>query len=333
MVKFRLLGICLIACIAGIRNPPGGTKNFFIQQLAPGIWAAIQNDSGGHAISNAGIVDLGNKTLVFDAFINPDAALELKQTAEKLTGHAVSFVINSHFHDDHIRGNQAFGADVSIISTEWTKNEMQRVEPGERDWARKHIKERIEKAKQQLKTASADEREEARMWLGYYEAISESLPQLRMVLPNVTFKDSLWIHGSKTSALLLECRNGHTGSDVIMLLPREGIAFLGDLLFVKRHPWLGDGDPVSWKKHLEHFYADTSLKRFVPGHGPVSGKEALHALIQYMDDLQQIAIRAIQKHEPDSVFVKTPVQPQYKDWWYGRFYTGNLQFVFDQMEK
>ena len=42
------------------------------------MWAAIQNDKGGHAISNAGIIALGNKTIVFDAFMNPDAASELK---------------------------------------------------------------------------------------------------------------------------------------------------------------------------------------------------------------------------------------------------------------
>jgi hypothetical protein len=42
------------------------------------VWAAIQNDKGGHAISNAGIIALGNKTVVFDASMNPDAASELK---------------------------------------------------------------------------------------------------------------------------------------------------------------------------------------------------------------------------------------------------------------
>jgi len=44
----------------------------------PGVWAAIQNDKGGHAISDAGIIALGNKTVVFDASMNPDAASELK---------------------------------------------------------------------------------------------------------------------------------------------------------------------------------------------------------------------------------------------------------------
>ena len=50
---------------------------------------------------------------------------------------------------------------------------------------------------------------------------------------------------------------------------------MGDILFVDRHPWFGDGDPDSLKKHLLHFYNDTSLKKFVPGHGATAGKESL----------------------------------------------------------
>jgi hypothetical protein len=81
MRKLYLVTALSVAFMIGFRNPQTGSKNFSVQQLAPGVWAAIQNDNGGHAISNAGIIDLGNKTLVFDAFMNPDAAGELKQTA------------------------------------------------------------------------------------------------------------------------------------------------------------------------------------------------------------------------------------------------------------
>jgi len=332
MSKLLFAAGCLILCIVGFRRPPTAT-NFSVQKLAPGVWACIQNDKGGHAISNAGIVDLGNETLVFDAFINPDAAAELKQTAEKLTGHPVSFVVNSHFHDDHIRGDQAFTPGASIISSEWTKNEMKKVEPEERDWARTHIHESIQRAKQRLIAASPNEKDEDIMWLAYYEAIAQSLPKLKMVLPNITFTDSLWIHGSTRSVLLRECKNGHTGSDVVMVLPKEKVAFLGDLLFVQRHPWLGDGDADSWKKHLENFYADTSLKQFVPGHGPVAGKDAIQALVYYINDLEQLTKQAIQNGESDSMFVKTAILPKYENWWYGRFYSGNLEFLYGQMKK
>ena len=328
MVKTFLTAAFIIVLIAGFRKPQQGSKNFSIKQLAPGIWAAIQNDKGGHAISNAGIIDLGNKTLVFDAFINPDAAIELKQIAEQLTKHKVSFVVNSHFHDDHIRGTEVFLPSALVISTEWTRNEIQKTEPDEQAWAKKNTSTQLDKARRQLQAAKSDEKEEAAMWVGYFEAISQSLPKLKTVLPDVTFKDSMWIHGSKKSLLLLECKNGHTGSDVVMILPKEGIAFMGDLLFVQRHPWLSDGDADSWKHHLEHLNADTSLRQFVPGHGPVAGKEAVQDMIHYITDLQQMAVQAVRSREPDSVFIKRGVPPQYKDWWYGRFYPANLDFLY-----
>ncbi len=333
----KLLSIVIlfsILILVGFHKPPPQSyKNFSIQPLSEGIWAVIQNDKGGHAICNAGIVDLGDKILVFDAFINPDAAAELKQAAEKLTHRTVSYVVNSHYHDDHIRGNQVFMPGASIISTEWTKKEIQKSEPEEQDWARQNNAGQLQKAKQQLQAAKGKERDEALMWFGYFEAISQSLLKLKTFLPDITFNDSLWIHGSKRDALLVECKNGHTGSDAVMILPKEGIVFMGDLLFNERHPYLGDGDPDSWKKHLGKFYKDSSLKQFVPGHGPVADKEQLYVIIQYINDLQRMATEAKQNGIADSVFIKREVPALYKDWWYGRFYSGNLSFVYSKALK
>jgi len=71
MRKLYLAAAVADLLLFGFRKPQMGSKNFSLQQLAAGVWAAIQNDKGGHAISNAGVIDLGNKTLVFDAFMNP----------------------------------------------------------------------------------------------------------------------------------------------------------------------------------------------------------------------------------------------------------------------
>jgi len=333
MRKLYLAAAVAVLLLIGFRKPQKGSKNFTLQQLAPGVWAAIQNDKGGHAISNAGIIDLGNKTLVFDAFMNPDAAGELKQTAEQLTKHPIAFVINSHYHDDHIRGNQVFVPSAAIISTEWTKNEMQKAEAEEQEWLRKNIGKSLEKAKQQLKTATGNQKEEAEMWLGYYEGTSRSLPILKTTLSDITFKDSLWIHGSKRSVLLIECKNCHTASDVVMILPQERIAFMGDVLFVNRHSWFGDGNSESLKEHLEDFYANPALKQFIPGHGPVAGKESVQTLIGYINDLHQLAMEALQKYEPDSDFIKQDVPMQYKNWWFGRFYSDNLSAVYREAKK
>lgn len=92
------------------------SKHFRLQQLAAGVYAAIHID-GGAAIGNAGIVDLGDRTLIFDTFFTPQAGDDLRSAAEALTGRPIDAVINSHYHNDHIWGNQAFSSDTDIIST------------------------------------------------------------------------------------------------------------------------------------------------------------------------------------------------------------------------
>jgi cyclase len=83
------------------------SQHFRLERLADGIYAAIHID-GGWAQSNAGIIDLGDRTLIFDTFINPEAATDLRAAAEELTGRSTVVVINSHSHNDHIWGNQIF---------------------------------------------------------------------------------------------------------------------------------------------------------------------------------------------------------------------------------
>jgi len=130
------------------------SKHFNIQLLKPGIWAVINNDKTGYAICNAGIIDLGDKTIVFDAFISPLAAADLKKEAEQLTHRPVTFLVNSHFHDDHIRGNQVFVPGTHIISTAETRNAILSTEPQEQEDARSYVPGAIVKTKEQLKTAS-----------------------------------------------------------------------------------------------------------------------------------------------------------------------------------
>jgi cyclase len=332
-IIFRTIMIFSLLALTGYRKPGDMYKNFSVQKLGEGAWAIINNDRSGYAICNAGIVDLGDKTIVFDAFINLEAAAELKKAAEELTHKPVTLLINSHFHDDHIRGNQVFSPRASIISTDWTRHEMEKNEPEEQEWARKNNAGQVKKAKEQLQSAPGTGKDEAAMWVNYYEAIGQSLPFLKTKLPDITFHDSLWIYGTKRNVLLVECRGGHTGSDAVMLIPMEGIAFMGDILFSQRHPWLSDGEPESWKKHLEKFYADSSLHRFIPGHGPVTDKEGVRQMIQYIGDLQHMAATARQNNETDSSFIKKPIPEAYKNWWFGRFYKGNLDFMYTQTLK
>src|SRR5512137_3063529 len=80
------------------------SRHYKLEKLADGIYAAIHNTQGGYAICNAGIIDLGDKTVVIDPFISPAAARDLKQHAEYLTGRVPGLVLNLDPHSDHTRG-------------------------------------------------------------------------------------------------------------------------------------------------------------------------------------------------------------------------------------
>ena len=70
------------------------SMHFELKEVAEGVYAAI-GIPGGAAFSNAGIVDLGDQTMVFDTFQTPHAAQDLKDAAEALTGRTVSYVVIS----------------------------------------------------------------------------------------------------------------------------------------------------------------------------------------------------------------------------------------------
>jgi len=326
---FLPLAIICCSLISGAQTPV--PENFSIQKLADGVYAAIAI-VGGHAVSNSGIVDLGDATLIFDSFYSPEAAEDLKKTAEQLTGHPVKYVVNSHFHDDHIQGNQVFeGAE--IISTTKTRSLIEENEPATIEDDKKEAADALKKW--QNKTVSANDAHamaEKKMWIAYYEAIVQALPTLTMILPNVTFSDSMEIHGSKRAIQLISYGAGHTPSDLFMYLPAEHIAFLGDLLFIQNQPWLGDGDVKNWMQTLDEI-SKMNVNVLVPGHGPVGDTSSIRTMRQYIQVVNQTAQSYIDKKispENDSL-LKSP--PPYDRWMLSAFFVPNVIGMYESMMK
>jgi len=103
--------------------PPGATAHqgaaFEITEVRPGIWHAV-GTGAMNVGANAAIVDLGESLLLVDSHITPAAAWVLLQELSPLTPKPVRYVVNTHFHFDHIHGNQVFGDDVEILGHEAT---------------------------------------------------------------------------------------------------------------------------------------------------------------------------------------------------------------------
>ena len=331
MIKVVLIVVCFCLITKenfSQRKKAKASENFTLQQLAPGVWAAIHNDQYGKAICNAGIIDLGDKTLVFDPFMTPQAAKELRTVAEDLTNKPVTIVVNSHFHNDHIRGNQVFVPVASIISSTYTREQIAKMEPEQQEWEKHHAPALLKATKKIYNSASGMDREELSLWIGYYEGMMESVDILKTTLPDIVFNDSLWIYGSERNVKLVEFKNCHTASDVAVLLPAEKIAFLGDLLVVQRHPWMADGEPASWQRNLTNLYNDQTINTYVPGHGAVCNKEGLKNLQDYFTNIQLLASSAV-ADSTQSQLLTQPIPKQYQNWFFSRFYQSNVKFLMN----
>jgi len=325
----------LTAFIFGISFYSSGqtfkSKHFTIRKLADGVYAAISKN-GGYAFCNAGIIDLGDATLIFDPFMTPEAAEDLKKASELLTGHKVKYVVNSHFHNDHIGGNQVFDK-AGIISTQRIRELIAKFQPEEISDDKTQAPPELEKIKKKNTSGmTAHELDENIMWTGYFEALVTSNDSLKTVLPTITFNDQLILHEAKRTVKLLCYGEGHTESDLFLYLPDEHIAFLGDLLFVQNQPWLGDGDPVKWETYLDSI-AHLNVKILVPGHGPVGTLPNIDTMKLYFKNVNDAAIAYHKKGAlpENDVALKSP--PPFDNWFLSSFYKPNVISEYNRMYK
>jgi len=304
------------------------SKHFRLQQLADGIYAAI-HINGGAAISNAGIVDLGDRTLVYDALMTPQAGEDLRMAAEALTGRPVDAVIDSHWHYDHIWGNQAFGADTDIIASEETRRLIIATKGhGAYDSFMASAEANLEATRAQFQaTADQGQRRELALWVDYHRGVVEAKPIFQVRAPNLTFTQRLAFHGTDRSAELIDLVGGHTESDAVLFLPQEGVAFMSDLLFIGHHPYLGGGDPDRLRDALEAV-SKLAPKLLVPGHGPVGTAESLKDMRQYVSTLDGLARKMVEHGEAEETIDTMAIPKPYGEWLFAAFFPGNMHFLY-----
>lgn len=303
------------------------STHFYLDQLAEGVYAAIHK-AGGGAICNAGIVDLGDRTLVFDTFVAPLPAQDLRAAAEALTGRPVSTVIDSHDHNDHTWGNQAFDEATQVLSTEQTRGLIVASQAaGDYDSLLANVEATLQTTRARFEEATDEaQRQELALWVDEYQSIADAKPVLRVRVPNVTFTRRMSFHGTARAAELIELA-GHTASDVVLWLPQDGIAFLSDLLFVGCHPYLGDGDPEAMLRSLDTV-AGLGPRLVVPGHGPTGKPESLALMSHYVRTLNEIARRMVEAEETEGRIDALAIPPPFDGWQIASFFRANLHFLY-----
>lgn len=298
------------------------SQYYKVSKLAEGIFAFIDTYDR-KAGSNSGLVDLGDRVIVFDTFYSPNAARDLRKAADILSNGRPITVINSHNHIDHIRGNQFFEG-CTIISSEIARSTM---------------KDSIQDTLDEVTAIPASEIEVMRKEnLNETDEMKKSAisPILRCldnltkepmitVLPDLTMNNKMVIYGKKRTAELHTFEIGHSEGDTMMFIPEENILFSGDLVFVGVHPWLGDGD-CNKLKEIGRLIKGLGAKYIIPGHGPVGDNNSVQFIINYIEHIQKIADEALKIDATPEDVLETVLIAPYNGWGEKLRALNNLRF-------
>lgn len=302
------------------------SPHFTLEQVSDGVWAAIHKP-GGEAICNAGIIDLGAETLIFDCFLTPKAARDLKSAAETLTGRPVTYVVNSHYHNDHIRGNQVFDEETVIISTQKIRDLIKKHEPEEIASEKEYVPGWLADLEKEFnETADSVRKMELIMWIGYTRGMLDSHPILETILPDSTFNHQLVIEGKKRTVRLLEFYDAHTENDIVLILDEEKILFAGDLLFVGCHPYLAHGDPFNLVHVLEDL-KQLGCNVIIPGHGPIGDPADVDLLISYIHQVEKVSLQYREAGKTKDSISEQDIPADFTAWQFPNFFKYNLGYM------
>lgn len=269
--------------ITATRNNGDDTvaRNFDVQKLAEGVYAVVRKEPPGFMVdaNNVFIIN-DDDVVVVDSNGAPSISKEVLAVLRRLTSKPVKYVINTHWHDDHIRGNQVYRE--AFPGVEFIGHQtMREYIPAQGAINRKQFLEGAPQFLEVLKSALAKNKSLTGADLSPEERISHTsdvrLAELvlsegaaaQTILPTITVTDRLTLSRGDRVIDVVHLGAGHTAADIVVHLPKERILITGDLV-VWPVPLVGD--PQShigeWSATLDKLVA-LNPSIIVPGHGPV----------------------------------------------------------------
>jgi glyoxylase-like metal-dependent hydrolase (beta-lactamase superfamily II) len=307
------------------------SKYFRLYELDDGVYAAISRSEDGGGGGNAGFVDLGDDVLVFDAFLLPQAARDLLAAVDEMAGKPVRLLVNSHYHSDHIYGNGCFPTETLILSAPATREGIVENSAKEIEEDREDIPKFLTQLKKDLDSAPDDAtRQATAARINLFTELLESIDEITIRPPDITFEGRVALHGSRRTAELIAFGVGHTDSDVILYLPGERIIFTGDLLFAKSHPYMLDSTPEVWRATLDALL-NLKIKVVVPGHGEVSTTEDIRAERDYLGAVEELARQVIVDGGTADDAANTAIPEAYAQWDGARRFPDTMRFLFERL--
>ena len=249
---------------------------FNLHQLGPNIYAAISNPGNG---GNTGFVIGDDSVLVVDTFQTVNAAQQLLDAIRKITPLPIKFVVNTHYHLDHVAGNGIFAAAGATI------------------FAEHNVREWIHTENPKFFGANITD-DQKKMIAG-------------LAGPQVVYDQGVDLYlGSRHIAVRVF--PGHTGGDSIVFVPDANVVFTGDMFWCHTLPNTIDASTEPMMATLATLIAEHPDATFVPGHGQLGTVKDVTEFRGYIGALRE-AVKAAQAHGKTGQAILDAALPQLKE--------------------
>jgi glyoxylase-like metal-dependent hydrolase (beta-lactamase superfamily II) len=188
---------------------------------------------------------------------------KIKAAISKLDKKPVRFVINTHWHLDHVGGNENFGKAGAVIV------------------AHENVRKRM----------SVDQ---------FMKAFNTKIPASpKVALPVITFTQDITFHLNGDELEVFHLKNAHTDGDAVVWFRKANVLHTGDLYFEGLYPFIDiesggsiDGMIAAVTSLLPLIDENTKV---IPGHGPLSNKAELTTYLETLTIIRDRINKLVQE--------------------------------------
>lgn len=259
----------------------------------------VMDERNNGNMSNSCFVDMGTSYLVIDSGPTYSYALQAYEKMKKIKNLPISYVVNTHVHDDHWLGNSYYselGAKI-VGSHEFS------------------LETEVEMTRMQKRISP------------------EAFLKTTQIFPFIFVEDKkLLDFNAKKVELIRIHKQAHTKSDLIVYIPTEKIVFVGDLVFNDRIPSIRDGNLKEWIEVLDSVRA-MDVDFIIGGHGKIVDRSSIDMTYAYISTLRKEVALMLEDGEDIAYAVENVVMEEFKDIkFYDSMHKQNVEIAYRMLE-
>lgn len=280
--------------------------SFDTVKVADGIYAFIEPTGKAIVSGNSTVVIGDDAALVVDTGQHPELSRRMTEEIRRLTTKPVKYVVNTHWHNDHVSGNSVFAEafpEARFIAHSFT---AQVLESDVRPYYGAPCEKLGKTQSQPLRDALAkdvaldgkpltdDRRARYASILEQVDVAMAECNTYRYRGTDIAFDRRLHVRLGARAVEILWLGRANTAGDAVIYVPDAKVAIVGDIV-VHPFPFATQSYITEWAAVLRKIEAMDTFA-IIPGHGPVMRDKAY--LVDVAEMMESISKQARAAYRP-----------------------------------